>query len=117
MAGKNIEGQMDIFELFRQEKTGEQEKGLPEIQDTKEESGTTEYADEAEQEVVFEPPVLENVVMEHACGDAMVAYMDYCRVYIRQKDTKAEVRRFRTTKDAVDFYVQQMQKISEETNT
>lgn len=104
MAKRDIEGQMDLFQMFDSEETEkEQEK---EIQAEEELSDTQLYVEEEGE--------LEHAVMQYTLENSVVAYMDYGRVYIKQDNGTAKIYRFKTTKDAVDFYVGQISRLAKE---
>lgn len=87
MAKKSVDGQMDMFELFGSVEELEQKvKGMPET----------------------------NTVM-HRCfarnqtnEEAVVAYLDYNRVYLKDWDKKPMIYQFAGSKEAVDYYVNQL---------
>lgn len=132
MAKKNIEGQLDMFELFGSvEELEEQVKGVPEArekqavleaekaQDVPEaEEEKEQNVPEAEWEVVAEvigSEVPETPVMQRcfSCkehqGLACIAYLDYHKVYIKLWEQEPVIYQFASTGEAVDFYVKQLE--------
>ena len=103
MAKKNIEGQLDMFELFSSVEELEQSvKAVPELP-------------EEEQIVPFKVPQPGEPVMEkcfaHSCDQkpAVVAYIDYNMVYIRDWKKKPVIHAFSNSKDAVNYYMEQIE--------
>lgn len=127
MAKKSIEGQMDMFELFGSvEELEENVKGVPEPLEEPESS------EEAEGQKVPEPlaepgrqigkmsgtPVMQRCFCnkEHM-GTAVVAYLDYNKVYLKDWEGAPVIYQFGQSKDAVDFYVEQMERFSGDEQT
>ena len=93
MAKKSIDGQMDMFELFSSVEELEQKvKGVHE-----------------------EETVMRRCFSRSDDGEeAVLAYMDYNKVYLRDWKKKPEIHQFDSAKEAVDFYVEQMERLRKE---
>ena len=44
-----------------------------------------------------------------AKGEAIIAYLDYHKVYVKDVNQKEQTYSFQNAKEAVDFYVEKMQ--------
>ena len=130
MAKKSVEGQLDLFELFSSvEELEESVKGVPEPEDEleveaepeetvelKPETGDAAKSDvtSVEQRIQAEgTPVMQrsfrNVETEES---AVVAYLNYNMVYLKDWQGEPIIYSFDSSKDAVDFYVGQMERLS-----
>lgn len=131
MAKKSIEGQLDMFELFDSvEELEERIKGVPEPvgeepepeaplkeKETGQEALPKEPEAEAEGSVVWQPsgrkPVMQKTFLR---GDmtATVAYLDYNMIYVSDWESEPILRQFEQSKDAVGFYVEQLEAFAAE---
>ena len=109
MAKKNIEGQLDMFELFDSvEELEERIKGVPEPAEEKLEQ---EAPSNEEKRIPRGSPVMQKTfVIEDAA--ATVAYLDYNMVYVAGWEDEPQLWQFEQSKDAVNFYMEQMELIS-----
>lgn len=97
MAKKNIEGQLDMFELFDSvEELEEHIKGMPEL--------TPEG----------KPVMQKSFARNGQSAVATVAYLDYHMVYVADWGEEPVIWQFEQSKDAVDFYVEQIERFSSE---
>lgn len=95
MAGKNVKGQLDMFELFGSvEELEENVKGTPELLP----------------EAPGHPVMLRCFTSKEKENTAVVAYLDYNRVYIKDWDREPVIYQFESSKEAVDFYVDRMER-------
>lgn len=87
MAKKNIEGQLDMFNLF--DSVEEREENAKGVLDT---------------------PVMGRCFShkEHQ-GLASIAYLDYHKVYVKLWEQEPVIYQFVSTDEAVDFYVKQLE--------
>lgn len=117
MAKKSIEGQLDMFELFDSvEELEERIKGVPE---PAEEETVVECVPEMQASATAEkrriprgsPVMQKTFVIEDAA--ATVAYLDYNMVYVAGWEDEPQLWQFEQSKDAVNFYMEQMERISE----
>ena len=87
MAGKNVEGQLELFSLFDSVEELEQKikgAGLKEVQGE---------------------PVMEQCYRHRDTGEtAVAAYLDYNRVYVADWGRKPLLYQFDSTKEAVGYY-------------
>lgn len=141
MAKKSVEGQLDLFELFSSvEELEESVKGVPELEtepeaDAKAEKDAESEAKEAPKQPVEseakEAPrniVLSDKQMQQAEGApvmqrsfrnaetdavAAIAYLNYNKVYLKDWQREPIIYTFDSSKDAVDFYVAQMERLSD----
>lgn len=96
MAKKNIEGQLDLFELFDSvEEFEEKIKSVPQPQGILMETGT---------------PVMKKGFYDAKKGERVViAYLDYNKVYLKERGAEPIVYQFAQSRDAVDYYVRQLE--------
>ena len=119
MAKKSVEGQLDLFELFSSvEELEESVKGVPEPEEELEVEAEPEAGDAAKRDVTSAEqriqaegtPVMQrsfrNVETEES---AVVAYLNYNMVYLKDWQGDPIID---SSKDAVDFYVGQMERLS-----
>lgn len=122
MAKKSVEGQLDLFELFSSvEELEESVKGVPEPEEELEVEAEPEAGDAAKRDVTSAEqriqaegtPVMQrsfrNVETEES---AVVAYLNYNMVYLKDWQGEPIIYSFDSSKDAVDFYVGQMERLS-----
>lgn len=122
MAKKSVEGQLDLFELFSSvEELEESVKGVPEPEEELEVEAELEAGDAAKRDVTSAEqriqaegtPVMQrsfrNVETEES---AVVAYLNYNMVYLKDWQGEPIIYSFDSSKDAVDFYVGQMERLS-----
>lgn len=117
MAKKSIEGQMDLFELFASvEELEENVKGVPELKEVTEEppkpepeAGQKEADTAAVLRASGSPVMQRSFSCKEHLDSAMIAYLDYNMVYLKDWESAPVIYQFAGTKDAVDFYVEQMQ--------
>ncbi len=94
MGKKSVEGQMELFELFGSvEELEEKIKGVPEGKHL--------------------PSAASPVMQRCFCSNgqktpAVVAYLDYNMVYLKDWETEPVIYQFAHAKAAVDFYVEQI---------
>lgn len=120
MAKKSVEGQMDLFELFGSvEELEENVKGVPELpEDTELNIAGTEP--EAESDVKTTKRSSDEVVMQKTFlssttkQTAVIAYLNYNKVYQKIWEGEPIIYQFEQSKDAVDYYVSQMAQFSED---
>ena len=137
MAKKSVEGQLDLFELFSSvEELEESVKGVPELEDGLD--GEAELEEEAKQEeeaeseeepmaaVSSEPsrisgeqrqpegtPVMQRSFRNtETDASTVIAYLTYNMVYLKDWQSEPVIYEFDSSKDAVDFYVGQMERLS-----
>lgn len=122
MAKKSVEGQLDLFELFSSvEELEESVKGVPEPEEELEVEAEPEAGDAAKRDVTSAEqriqaegtPVMQrsfrNVETEES---VVVAYLNYNMVYLKDWQGDPIIYSFDSSKDAVDFYVGQMERLS-----
>ena len=122
MAKKSVEGQLDLFELFSSvEELEESVTGVPEPEEELEVEAEPEAGDAAKRDVTSAEqriqaegtPVMQrsfrNVETEES---AVVAYLNYNMVYLKDWQGDPIIYSFDSSKDAVDFYVGQMERLS-----
>ena len=122
MAKKSVEGQLDLFELFSSvEELEESVKGVPEPEEELEVEAEPEAGDAAKRDVTSAEqriqaegtPVMQrsfrNVETEES---VVVAYLNYNMVYLKDWQGEPIIYSFDSSKDAVDFYVGQMERLS-----
>lgn len=128
MAKKSVEGQMDLFELFGSvEELEENVKGVPEVPETLPEEGEPETPAEEEEPSAASKSALkgkgafaEQIAMQKTFRNcttkktAVIAYLNYNKVYQKDWDEEPIIYRFEQSKDAVDYYVSQLEKFSED---
>lgn len=91
MAKKSVEGQMDLFELFGSvEELEENVKGVPAKPDS--------------QQAVMQKTFRNRVTKQ----TAVIAYLNYNKVYRKIWDEEPVIYQFEQSKDAVDYYVGQI---------
>lgn len=121
MAKKNIEGQMDMFELFGSvEELEENVKGVPEPREEAERQKEPEPMEETAQQPgkMTGTPVMQRCFCsKERMGTAVVAYLDYNMVYLKDWEGGPVIYQFGQSKDAVDFYVEQMERFSDDKRT
>lgn len=87
---------MELFELFGSvEELEVNVKGVPEP--------------EKELEECADPVMQRTFRKQGQRGSATIAYLDYNRVYLKDWEMPPVIYQFDGTKDAVDFYVEEMQ--------
>lgn len=103
MAKKSVEGQMDLFELFSSvEELEEKVKGVPE-------EAILEVADVSKQQVA-----MQKTFRNCETGEiAVIAYLNYNKVYQKLWNEAPIIYQFEKSKDAVDYYVSLMEQFSE----
>lgn len=126
MAKKSIEGQLDMFELFDSvEELEERIKGVSEpaeeetVVECVPETGKPVGAPEMQASATAEkrriprgsPVMQKTFVIEDAA--ATVAYLDYNMVYVAGWEDEPQLWQFEQSKGAVNFYMEQMERISE----
>lgn len=91
MAKKSVEGQLDMFELFGSvEELEENVKGMSELQ---------------------EKPVMQRGFVDTLQNKtAVIAYINYNKVYLKDWSDKPIIYQFDSAKESVDFYVEQMER-------
>ena len=103
MAKKSVEGQMDLFELFGSvEELEENVKGVPE-------EVILKSVRVSDQQIVMQKTFRNRVTGE----TAVLAYLNYNKVYQKIWDKQPLIYQFEQSKDAVDYYVSQMEQFSE----
>lgn len=120
MAKKSVEGQMDLFELFGSvEELEEKVKGVPELPEDKEpniagtESEVTadvKTTKRSSDEVVMQKTFLSSTTKQ----TAVIAYLNYNKVYQKIWEGEPIIYQFEQSKDAVDYYVSQIAQFSED---
>lgn len=133
MAKKSVEGQIDLFELFGSvEELEEKVKGVPEvpegaIEPQAEQDIQPHTANKTEQ-VDEKKAVTVEMIKSSACQvvmqktfrnrttgkTAVIAYLDYNKVYQKIWENEPLIYQFEQSKDAVDYYVSQMERFSED---
>lgn len=125
MAGKGLSGQLSMFD-FWSNIDGSQEVQMvslmPEECEEDETSVEPDHRKEAEKSVIVAPketlPTPTAAVMhrEILAEDGSVAteisFLNYNRVYVKHRGMEGEYRQFDNAKDAVDFYIDEMWKLS-----
>lgn len=100
MAKKSVEGQMDLFELFGSvEELEENVKGVPELSEEEKLSSVTAKVEN--QQAVMQKTFRNRVTKQ----TAVIAYLDYNKVYQKLWDEEPMIYQFEQSKDAVDHYV------------
>lgn len=94
MAKKSVEGQMDLFELFGSvEELEEKVKSVPETFPIQQPTA----------------PVMQRCFCSNGQkSTAVVAYLDYHMVYLKEWEKAPVIYQFEDSKAAVDFYVKQL---------
>ena len=124
---------MDLFELFGSvEELEEKVKGVPEVpeeapepqteQDTQPHTvGKTEQVDETKTVTVEGikssacQVVMQKTFRNRTTGKtAVIAYLDYNKIYQKIWEEEPLIYQFEQSKDAVDYYVSQMKRFSED---
>ena len=114
MARKSVIGQLNMFDLY--------DTPIGDVEMVSLMPSLEEPEVEEEPEVVEEPEVTEEidsaVVMSRSYerdGEKIeIAYINYNKVRIKKGNQEPEIKVFESSKDAVDFYVQEMQALEEE---
>lgn len=106
---------MDLFELFGSvEELEENVKGVPELPKEEAETVETETLFD-EVKVSVEQVVMQKTFRNRTTGKtAVIAYLNYNKVYQKVWDEKPSIYQFEQSKDAVDYYVSQMERFSED---
>lgn len=125
-----VEGQLDIFEAMDRaaaavdrmvaEETGSKGKTAPKKSAGKKQAGKSaealkQSAGDKTTDVIRGADMhasMQKTFLNPADGDfATVAYIDYHMVYFRDWNSPASLMRFENARDAVDYYMTQMEKI------
>lgn len=125
-----VEGQLDIFEAMDRaaaavdrmvaEETGGRGKTAPKKSTGKKQAGKStetlkQSAGDETTDVIRGSEMhasMQKTFLNPADGDfATVAYIDYHMVYFRDWNSPASLKRFEASKDAVEYYMTQMEKI------
>ena len=139
MGKRTFEGQLNMFDYFRgndlefeevqmvslmpedlKEEDVPKEEKTPVVETPNEEVNPKEEEDASEElgEVYVEERKTEDAkkngwVMHRtykcAKGEAIIAYLDYHKVYVKDVNQKEQTYSFQNAKEAVDFYVEKMQ--------
>lgn len=100
---------MDLFELFGSvEELEENVKGVPELPE--EELATVKTAKLGNEQAVMQKTFCNKVTRQ----TAVIAYLNYSKVYQKIWDDEPVIYLFENSKDAVDYYVSQMAQFSED---
>ena len=123
MARRSVVGQLNMFD-FWDNLTPPEDGGqvqmvslIPEDADIHEETATPNASEEAEvSEETEEPernqPVMHKEVLnEDGTIKAEVSYYNYNKVFVKRPNEEPEWRLFDNSKDAVDFYIDEMLKL------
>lgn len=122
MAKKNLNGQMSMFDYFRSlEKevpaNGEVEMVslIPEeVSEFVEKENDCDEIYTEKKEVLEKDLVLDDVVMQkeiidkNGVVDYIISYANYNKVIIKNKENIVNIHEFDSSKDAVDFYIEQI---------
>lgn len=109
MAKKNVEGQMDLFEIFGSvEELEENVKGVPELSEAEApaEMFTKEKLSSATMKLENQQAVMQKTFRSRTTKQtAVIAYLNYNKVYQKIWDEEPVIYQFEQSKDAVDYYV------------
>ena len=122
MAKKNLNGQMSMFDYFRSlEKevpaNGEVEMVslIPEeVSEFVEKENDCDEIYTEKKEVLEKDLVLDDVVMQkeiidkNGVVDYIISYANYNKVIIKNKENIVNIHEFDSSKEAVDFYIEQI---------
>lgn len=106
MAKKQVEGQMDLFELFDSvEEFEEKIKGAPQPPALVSKSGTSGVVSKTG------TPVMKKGFYDTEQNmSAVIAYLDYNQVYVKGwGNAEPVIYQFEQSKEAVDFYLMQLE--------
>lgn len=122
MAKKNLNGQMSMFDYFRS-----LEKEVPangdvemvslipeEVSEFVEKENDCDEIYTEKKEVLEKDLVLDDVVMQkeiidkNGVVDYIISYANYNKVIIKNKENIVNIHEFDSSKDAVDFYIEQI---------
>lgn len=118
MAKKSVEGQMDLFELFGSvEELEENVKGVPELPEEEvpvrpvTNKKISSAATKSESQQVAMQKTFRNRVTKQT---AVIAYLNYNKVYRKIWNEEPVIYQFEQSKDAVDYYVGQIGQLFED---
>lgn len=125
MAGKGLSGQLSMFD-FWSNIDGSQEVQMvslmPEECEEDETSVEPDHRKEAEKSVIVAPKetlptptaavMHREILAEDGSVAAEISFLNYNRVYVKHRGMEGEYRQFDNAKDAVDFYIDEMWKLS-----
>lgn len=110
MAKKSVEGQMDLFELFGSvEELEENVKGVPELaeEEVQSELVTNEKLSSVTMKLGNQPAVMQKTFRNRVTKQtAVIAYLNYNKVYRKIWDEEPVIYQFEQSKAAVDYYVE-----------
>lgn len=110
MAKKNIEGQLDMFNLFGSvEELEKNVKGVPDIPEPELESERDVVAEVIGSEVPDTPVMGRYFSHKEHQGLASIVYLDYHKVYVKLWEQEPVIYQFASTNEAVDYYVKQLE--------
>lgn len=103
---------MDMFELFGSvEELEENVKGVPELGKLPEEQDVQKPSAVPDVQKPSAAPVMQRCFCSGAHrSTAVIAYLDYNMVYCKDWEADPVIYEFAHSKDAVDFYVKQMER-------
>ena len=90
------------------EETPNEEVNPKEEEDASEELGEV-YVEERKTEDAKKNGWVMHRTYKCAKGEAIIAYLDYHKVYVKDVNQKEQTYSFQNAKEAVDFYVEKMQ--------
>ena len=90
------------------EETPNEEVNPKEEEDASEELGEV-YVEERKTEDAKKNGWVMHRTYKCAKGEAIIAYLDYHKVYVKDVNQKGQTYSFQNAKEAVDFYVEKMQ--------
>lgn len=118
MAKKSVEGQMDLFELFGSvEELEENVKGVPELseEEVQSELVANEKISSATMKSENQQAVMQKTFRNRVTKQtAVIAYLDYNKVYQKLWDEEPIIYQFEQSKTAVDYYVGLIEQLFED---
>lgn len=128
----SVKGQLDIFEAMERaaaavdrmvEEEQKHSRGKQVVRGTgTEEESSSETSEKSDAEGKKQADIIRGAAMHASLQKtfiqtvtddfAMVAYIDYNMVYLKDWNAPAVLRRFSDSKEAVDYYMEQLRKIS-----
>lgn len=118
MAKKSVEGQMDLFELFGSvEELEENVKGVPELseEEVQSELVTNEKISSATMKSENQQAVMQKTFRNRVTKQmAVLAYLDYNKVYQKLWNEEPVIYQFEQSKAAVDYYVGLIEQLFED---
>ncbi len=127
MTKKSLSGQLNMFDFLKEldalDLHGEVEMVslMPQISDDLPQENVLKekaFEDDVPKEILVSKTVdiPEGAVMsrcyKNTLGEAMIAYLDYNKVYVKMPQESAFVHQFSNSKEAVDFYIEKITALS-----